>query len=198
MLPMILDVKGTTVGLLARGREGLGRLAILEAAGPAAIRVFSDYPTDDFAAAAGDRLERRWPTPRDIAGCAALFIGDLAPHEAREFVLTARALRTPVNTEDVKPLCDFHVPAMVRRGELILTISTGGASPRLAKRLRETLEDAFGPEWAERLELIAAARARWREEGASFAELNARTDAIIDAESWLPKRGATSDAPSGA
>ena len=52
----------------------------------------------------------------------------------------------------------FVSPATVRRGDLLLTVSTGGAGPTLAAVLRERLEAEFGPEWAEMAEVIGAMR----------------------------------------
>ena len=52
----------------------------------------------------------------------------------------------------------FVSPATVRRGDLLLTVSTGGAGPTLAAVLRERLEAEFGPEWAEMVEVIGAMR----------------------------------------
>ncbi|MDP8255797.1 MAG: glutamyl-tRNA reductase [Candidatus Alcyoniella australis] len=63
-----------------------------------------------------------------------------------------------VNVVDQPELCSFIVPAVVRRGELCIAISTGGAGPALAKRLRRELEQQFGEEYAEYLEIIAACR----------------------------------------
>jgi precorrin-2 dehydrogenase / sirohydrochlorin ferrochelatase len=82
-------------------------------------------------------------------------------------------------------LCDFHNPAQVRRGDLLLTVSTGGRSPGLAARIRAELGRAFGPEWADRLNLIAARRAAWRRPGRPLEELARLTDATIDANGWL-------------
>jgi precorrin-2 dehydrogenase/sirohydrochlorin ferrochelatase len=87
--------------------------------------------------------------------------------------------------EDVTPFCDFHNPAQVRRGDLLLTVSTGGRSPGLAARIRSELARAFGPEWAERLNAIAARRAVWRRPGRSLDELARLTNATIDANGWL-------------
>ena len=50
-----------------------------------------------------------------------------------------------VNVEDRPALCDFHSVAEVRRGDLLLTVSTGGASPGLAARIRARLAAEFGP-----------------------------------------------------
>src|SRR6266853_592795 len=51
------------------------------------------------------------------------------------------------NAVDEPERCDFYFPAVVRRGELQIAISTGGLSPALAQRLRKELEQQFGPEW---------------------------------------------------
>ena len=75
------------------------------------------------------------------------------------------ALGVLVNVEDVLPLCDFHVPAIVRRGDLLLTASTGGQAPGLARPLRESLAEQFGPEWTGRLKDLGLARAKWRAAG---------------------------------
>ncbi|HUD53327.1 precorrin-2 dehydrogenase/sirohydrochlorin ferrochelatase family protein, partial [Parvibaculum sp.] len=87
---------------------------------------------------------------------------------------------------DVKALCDFHVPSTVRRGDLLLTVSTGGKSPGLARRLRRYLEDLFDPDWAGRLQDLAERRDAWREEGLDMSEIGRRTEAHIDEKGWLP------------
>ena len=73
----------------------------------------------------------------------------------------------------------------VWRGDLLLAVSTGGASPGLARRLKAYLAETFGEEWADHVSEIAGARARWREEGVSFADLGKRTNALIDEKGWL-------------
>jgi len=65
-----------------------------------------------------------------------------------------------VNIVDQPDLCTFIVPAQVRRGELALAISTGGASPALARKIREELERHFGPEYGPYLALLQAVRTR--------------------------------------
>jgi precorrin-2 dehydrogenase/sirohydrochlorin ferrochelatase len=70
----------------------------------------------------------------------------------------ARAKGALVNVVDAPDLCDFYVPASVTRGDLIITVSTGGKSPAMAKGLREQIELQYGPEYGELLDIIARLR----------------------------------------
>jgi precorrin-2 dehydrogenase/sirohydrochlorin ferrochelatase len=70
----------------------------------------------------------------------------------------ARAAGVLVNVVDRPELCDFIVPAVVERGRLRIAVSTGGASPSLARRLREKLEREFGTEYATYLDVMAEVR----------------------------------------
>ena len=70
----------------------------------------------------------------------------------------ARAADVLVNVVDRPELCDFIVPAQVRRGDLLIAVSTGGAAPALAKRLRERLEKEFGPEYETYLAVLREVR----------------------------------------
>jgi len=63
-----------------------------------------------------------------------------------------------VNIVDDPRKCSFFVPAVVRRGSLAIAVSTGGKSPLLARRIREELELAYGPQYGEFLDLIAGLR----------------------------------------
>jgi precorrin-2 dehydrogenase/sirohydrochlorin ferrochelatase len=98
----------------------------------------------------------------------------------------ARSAGTLVNVEDRRAWCDFHSPALVRRGDLLLTVSTNGRSPGLAARIRRRLEGSFGPEWAERLDRLGTKRDAWRRRPRPLAELARLTDAAIDRQGWLP------------
>jgi siroheme synthase-like protein len=65
-----------------------------------------------------------------------------------------------VNVADDPEHCTFIVPAQVRRGHLTLAISTGGASPALARLVREELQQHFGPEYGPYLDLLHRVRTR--------------------------------------
>jgi precorrin-2 dehydrogenase / sirohydrochlorin ferrochelatase len=62
------------------------------------------------------------------------------------------------NVVDVPPLCSFILPAVVRQGPIAIAISTAGASPALAKRMKRELGEVFGPEHAELAEILNGVR----------------------------------------
>ena len=68
----------------------------------------------------------------------------------------ARGVR--INVADRPTEGDFAVPSTLRRGGLQVAVSTGGASPTLARRIRNELEEVFGPEWAGVVEELEAIR----------------------------------------
>lgn len=72
----------------------------------------------------------------------------------------ARARGVLVNVVDDPAHCTFHVPAIVRRGNLAIAISTGGASPALAKHLRAEIEKTIGAEYERLAQLLAELRPR--------------------------------------
>jgi precorrin-2 dehydrogenase / sirohydrochlorin ferrochelatase len=185
MIPLIVDPKHVAIALVGRGRAAERRLELLLQAGADDMAVFSDAPSAALAARAGARLRHRLPGPGELARLALLWIADLPIVDAATLARTARAAGCLVNVEDVIEFCDFHNPAQVRRGDLLLTVSTGGKSPGLAARIRTELAPTFGPEWAGRLNRIAARRAVWRRGGRPLEELARLTNATIDAKGWL-------------
>ena len=63
-----------------------------------------------------------------------------------------------VNVVDVPPLCNFILPAIVRSGPLAIAISTAGASPALAKRMKREIAEAFGEPYARLAVILNDAR----------------------------------------
>lgn len=185
MLPILLDTGALGVVLVGEGESVLKRLALLDEAGAARVEVYSAVPGSLLAERAGARLKGARPSPEALAAADLVLIAGVPEAEASALAAAARRAGRLVNTEDLKDLCDFHVPSVVRRGDLVLTVSTGGRSPGLARRLRRHLEGLFGPEWAGRLDELARLRSVWRAQGMDIAGLARRTDAHIDEKGWL-------------
>jgi precorrin-2 dehydrogenase/sirohydrochlorin ferrochelatase len=186
MIPIVVDPRQNTLALIGRGQAAERRLELLLAGG-AEPAVFSDGPSTRLAELAGDRLRSCLPTPAELARFALLWIADLPLAEAVSLARVARAGGCLVNVEDVVAFCDFHNPSQVRRGDLLLTVSTAGKSPGLAARICAQLAQTFGPEWAERLERIRRKRRAWRREARALDDLARLTNATIDANGWLPQ-----------
>ena len=70
----------------------------------------------------------------------------------------AEARAMLVNVVDVPPLCNFILPAIVRSGPLAIAISTAGASPALAKRMKREISELFGEEYARLAVMLNDAR----------------------------------------
>jgi precorrin-2 dehydrogenase/sirohydrochlorin ferrochelatase len=83
----------------------------------------------------------------DLLGVFLVIAATGSPALHDEIYAEARRRSVLCNAVDEPERCDFYFPAVVRRGELQIAISTGGLSPALAQRLRKELEQQFGPEW---------------------------------------------------
>ncbi len=184
MLPIVLNLARLPVLLAGNGPALRKRLALLEDAG-AQVDIYSPQPEPELMAMAGGRLRGRLPEEHEIAAHRLLFVAGLDEHTASRLVATGRAHRLIVNAEDVPVLCDFHMPAMVRRGDLLLTVSTGGHSPALAATLRAWLAERIGGEWADRLRQAAMLRRGLREGGASPARVTQETVDLVHRGRWL-------------
>jgi len=82
----------------------------------------------------------------------------------------AKERGVPINVADRPSEGDFAVPSTLRRGGLQVAVSTGGASPTLARRIRGELEEAFGPEWAGVVKEFDTARRSGRAPGQNLEE----------------------------
>lgn len=104
------------------------------------------------------RLAQRPCDMADLDGAFLVIAATDDPALNRAISEEARARGALVNVVDVPDESNFIVPAVVRRGEMNVAVSTGGASPALARRLREQLEAQFGPEYEQLVDLLAELR----------------------------------------
>lgn len=110
-------------------------------------------------AAAGsiDVCEREYRSG-DLAGAFLVIAATDDPVVNQQVWEEARQRGCLINVVDDPAHSNFIVPARVQRGEVNIAITTGGASPALARRLREQLERTIGPEYADLAEILAQTR----------------------------------------
>lgn len=161
-LPIFIDVSGRACIVIGGGEIAERKVRSLIEAG-ATVVVISPTVTPELAAMSRSgairHLARKYERG-DLAGSWLAFEATGDDATARMVAVEAAERGVPNNVADVPELCTFIVPAVVRRGGLQLAISTGGASPALARKIREELEESFGPEYELTIELLADAR-RW-------------------------------------
>jgi precorrin-2 dehydrogenase/sirohydrochlorin ferrochelatase len=166
LLPIVLNETAIKVGLAGAGDALARRLAALTEAGVMPLVIAPDASAD-------------------LAGLKLLYIAGLDRPLADRLADLARASGVLVNVEDVPELCDFHAPATVRRGDLLVTISTGGRAPGLAKLIREWLSAKLGSEWSRQLDTVSERRARWRAEGLAPQDVSQRVREFVSQRNWL-------------
>lgn len=103
-------------------------------------------------------LIRRAYAPGDLEGAFLAIAATDDPATNAEIFKEAEERRVLLNTVDDIEHCHFAAPSVVRRGDLLLAISTGGKAPALSKRLRRVLSQQFGPDWGRLVEMLGEAR----------------------------------------
>jgi uroporphyrin-III C-methyltransferase/precorrin-2 dehydrogenase/sirohydrochlorin ferrochelatase len=139
-LPVFFDVAARPVLLFGSGAQAQAKLQLLRAAG-AQVRWFSAEDHATHAVHYAGRIEKRTGEPGDADLTAALAVVSAAGRGPDDRIAArARALGVPVNVVDRLDLSTFIFPAIVNRGDVTVAIGTGGASPVLARRIRERIE----------------------------------------------------------
>ena len=116
----------------------------------------------------------------DLDGAVIAFVAVDDPETSARAARDARAAGVQVNVVDCPAMCDFIVPSVLRRGRLAVAISTGGASPAWARKLRKQLEAAIGPEWEQLMDALASVREKLMDEMPDPAERRAALIGLAD------------------
>jgi siroheme synthase-like protein len=123
----------------------------------AKVVVVSPEVKPELASIAAE-VRRRPYRKGDLEGAFLVFAVTDVREVNAAVALEARERGIPINVADKPSEGDFALPSVLRRGQLQVAVSTGGASPALARRIRQELEDAFGFEWAGVVESLYRAR----------------------------------------
>jgi precorrin-2 dehydrogenase/sirohydrochlorin ferrochelatase len=155
-----LRLKGRRCLVVGGGAVGLEKVEGLLACDADVTLVAPDAIDELQQLASEGSIEwrRREYEPADLNGCLiAIAATDDTDINIRVFD-DAEQRAMLVNVVDVPPLCNFILPAIVRTGPLAVAISTAGASPALAKRMKREIAESFGEPYAQLAVLLNDAR----------------------------------------
>lgn len=94
----------------------------------------------------------------DLDGVFLVFAATSQPAVQQQIAEQAKKSGVLLNSADSPDHCDFQVPAKIRRGDLLIAVSTGGASPALSAQIKHRLYLEFGPEYGDLVDLLARIR----------------------------------------
>lgn len=158
--PVHLDIQNRSCLVVGGGSVGTRKVATLLDCG-ANVTVISpvvSHRLREFATSGSIKLRERPYQSGDLDGMF-LVIGATDDEELnRQISKEADRLNTLCNIADRPEVCNFILPSIVQRDDLVITISTSGRSPAMAKKLRKTLESQFGKEYGVFLKLMGAIR----------------------------------------
>jgi siroheme synthase-like protein len=163
--PVLLELDGAPVLVVGGGTVAARRTAALVEAGarPVVIAPRIDTRLDELAGREGLTLHRRAYRAGDARGFR-IVMAATGEREVNETVAAdAAAAGAWVSVVDDPAASTLHLPATVRAGEVTVAVSTGGAAPLLARRLRDRLERVVTPGLGRASERLLALRARVRE-----------------------------------
>lgn len=183
-VPIMADFRGRPAVVVGAGGVATRRIHWLLEAG-ARVTVVAPEATESIREWAEKGVltwKRKFCHPKDL-GEARIVVAATDSPETNQWVAVQSEPRQWVNVVDKPEWGNFQVPAQLTRGQLILAVSTGGASPVLARKIRDLLSECFDETWAEKLEGLAQERRRIKESGMTQEEKRERLKQL--AEEWL-------------
>ena len=159
--PVNLDIKNRRCLVVGGGSVGGRKIKTLLECG-AIVTVISPVVTLEIQSLADKgtiNLKKRSYRTYDIDENFFLVIGATDNDKLNRLIhKDAERFNMLCNIADRPEVCNFILPAIVHRGDLLIAVSTSGKSPAFAKKLRQRLEKEYGDEYAEFLELMGAIR----------------------------------------
>ncbi len=155
--PVNLDIRGRKVLVVGGGQVALRKVKALVACG-ACVTVVSLASCRALLRMENVKRMRRAYRKSDLNG-VCLVVGATDSRKTNQQVWEhASSKGIPVNIVDQPELCTFTVPSVMRRGDLLVTVSTGGGSPALAAKVRRQLEKNIDPALVQHLKLLTELR----------------------------------------
>jgi precorrin-2 dehydrogenase/sirohydrochlorin ferrochelatase len=181
--PVFLELSGQRCVVIGEDAVRDGKVKGLLAGGADDVLVLALGPEARLAeleGVAGVEVQRRRWRAGDLDDAFLVVASSRDSAEREAIAHQARTRHALVNVMDDVPNCDWAAPAVVRRGELVVAVGTGGASPALARKVREDLQHRYGPEWAEVMAVLRRVREETLPSLPSFAERARRWRHALD------------------
>src|ERR1700736_5525743 len=160
LFPMFMKLEGRSCLVVGAGAVGEPKISSLITAG-ASVRVVALQATAavaEWAQCGAITWEARAFNSSDLDSIFLVIAATNSSDMNAAIFHQARQRNMLCNVVDDPEHCDFYYPAVVRRGNLQIAVSTNGLSPALAQRIRRELEEQFGPEYDEWLEQLGQIR----------------------------------------
>ena len=188
--PVNLLVAGRRCVVVGAGRIAARKIAALLDAGADVHVVAPELGADvaDWHTAGRLHVEARPFRPTDLDGAWLATAATPDPAVNQAVYDAGEARRVFVNAADDPDHCSFTLMSVVRQGDLVVTIGTGGRSPALATYLKDHVASEMGPEWSVLLELLSEAREQLRATGVSSETVDWR-EALDSGMLELIRRG---------
>jgi precorrin-2 dehydrogenase/sirohydrochlorin ferrochelatase len=179
-----LRLSGRRCLVVGGGEVGLEKVEGLLACGGDVTLVAPEAvePLRELAEEGSIAWERRHYRPEDLEGT---FIAIAATGEADVNIRVfedAESRAMLVNVVDVPPLCNFILPAIIRTGPLAIAISTAGASPALAKRIRDEIAEEYGEPYARLAVLLNEVRGWAKSTLPTYQDRKAFFESIVNGD----------------
>jgi len=168
--PVMLDVRGRLAIVVGGDRVAAEKAAALSASG-AQVSVINPTFCDELLMQAEYKrvtLRRKVYEPGDLEGAFVVVAATNDTQLVEAIWTETQRSGQLVNIVDIPERCSFIMPSILRRDQLTIAVSTEGASPGLAKRIRQNLEEIFPLAYGTYLRLAALARTRLRKNGVSY------------------------------
>ncbi len=155
--PIVVDLRGKKCLVVGGGQVALRKVrSLLETS--ANVTVIAREIVPQLTQMKGVELIAREYNRGDVKGFTLVFAAT-DNHEVNKLVAEdAAANGIPVNVVDCPELCSFIVPAVVRRGDLLIAVTTCGKSPALSRRIREEIGARYGSEYELLVDLLGKLR----------------------------------------
>jgi precorrin-2 dehydrogenase / sirohydrochlorin ferrochelatase len=160
LFPMFLKLEGKRCVVIGAGKVGEPKIGGLLGTG-ARVHVVALGASEKVHAWARDGkiiLDLRTFVPEDLEETFLVIVATASRVLNEEIYREALRRGVLCNAVDVPQYCDFYYPAVVRRGDLQIAVSTGGQSPSLAQKIRQQLERQFGPGYERWVRELGATR----------------------------------------